>query len=260
MNEEFKNIPELQAIFSTIQDVLDLPDSSINAQTVDYMSESLNNYVKGADIKQAIEVMKDSNVSVEEYKAEAERLKEQFTEYVGAIQCSDAKKQIIDKIVGAFLDVMDDAIHKIKYDITLPFVLCNEDAKLPTYAHDTDSGADVYAPAMIRIPAHSLSTKVPTGLKLALPRGWEIQIRMRSSVAMKTGLRLSNSIATIDQDYRGELILLFDNFSDEDYIINMGDRIAQLVLNKTYHFEAEEVKAFEDTTERSEGGFGSSGK
>jgi dUTP pyrophosphatase len=104
-----------------------------------------------------------------------------------------------------------------------------------------------------------LSNVIPTGLQIALPKGWVAKIVPRSSIGMKTGLRLSNSVGVIDADYRGEIGVLYDNFSDSDYEIKAGDRIAQMWVEPVYNFKPIEVSNLPDT-ERGSGGFGSTGK
>ena len=117
----------------------------------------------------------------------------------------------------------------------------------------------VYASKDMILPAHSLSNKVPTGLRIALPEGWVAKIAPRSSIGAKTGLRLSNSIGIIDADYRGEIIVLYDNISDSDYEIKAGDRIAQMWVERVERFKPVTVDIL-PATERGDGGFGSTGK
>ena len=101
---------------------------------------------------------------------------------------------------------------------------------------------------------------VSTGLKLNIPEGWAIAIRPRSGMSKKTPLRISNCVPTIDTGFRGEIRILFDNFSDEPVSIKAGDRIAQMILERNYRGIFTQVDSVEDDTDRGEGGFGSSGK
>ena len=101
-------------------------------------------------------------------------------------------------------------------------------------------------------------TLIPTGLILEIPSGWEGQVRPRSGLALRHGLTVLNSPGTIDADYRGEVMVLLANLGSEPYLVERGDRIAQLVLARVETVEWEEVEAVE-TTERGDGGFGSSG-
>lgn len=162
---------------------------------------------------------------------------------------------IFDPITELFKEVIE---HYHAYDFELPIAL-EKEAHVPTYAHDTDTGADLYAAETIVIPAHSIGNKVKSGVRIALPENWTAYIVPRSSIGAKTPLRLSNSVGVIDSDYRGELGILYDNISDSDYTINAGDRIAQLIVMPAYHFKPQVVDIL-PATERNEGGFGSSGK
>ncbi|MBI4767119.1 MAG: dUTP diphosphatase, partial [Deltaproteobacteria bacterium] len=99
---------------------------------------------------------------------------------------------------------------------------------------------------------------IPTGLALAIPPGFEGQIRPRSGLALKHGITLVNSPGTIDSDYRGELGLAIINLGQKPYTIRRGDRLAQLVLHKVYQADIQEVQNLDDT-DRADGGFGHSG-
>lgn len=99
---------------------------------------------------------------------------------------------------------------------------------------------------------------VPTGLYMALPVGYEVQIRPRSGLALKHGITVLNTPGTIDADYRGELMVLLINFSQEDFVIQEGERIAQMVIAKHEQAEFVEVETL-DETERGAGGYGHTG-
>lgn len=132
-------------------------------------------------------------------------------------------------------------------------------AKLPTYAHEGDQGADVYSPEHNTIPPNARGYLLHTGIKLSIPHGWAVSIRPRSGLSKNSPLRISNSPATIDQQYRGEVCVLFDNLSDEPYEIKSGERIAQFILEKNYQASWRQVDSVDNNTDRGEGGFGSSG-
>ena len=105
----------------------------------------------------------------------------------------------------------------------------------------------------------SAGLDVPTGLKIAIPEGYEVQVRPRSGLAIKHGITMLNSPGTIDSDYRGEIKVIAVNLSNETYTIEPNERIAQLVLNKVEQIEFVEVDEL-DETNRGEGGFGHTGK
>ena len=131
---------------------------------------------------------------------------------------------------------------------------------LPEYATELASGLDLRAnlkqPATIRPFERTI---IPTGLKLAIPAGYEGQIRPRSGLAQKEGLTVLNAPGTIDADYRGEVKVLLVNLSHEPAEIEDGDRIAQLVFATVQHIEWEKVEQIDDTA-RGEGGYGHTGK
>lgn len=171
---------------------------------------------------------------------------------------SDLKKELLIYIVQSSSAQALDYMQNPSKRIDIQIVKSNPDAVIPTYAHDGDAGMDVYAPSEVTIPAGE-TVIVPTGLKVAIPIGYEIQVRSRSGMAAKTKLRIANGVGTIDSNYRGEIGVIFDNIGSEDYTINKGDRIAQLVLNEVPIANFIEVDELDDTN-RGEGGFGSSGK
>lgn len=129
----------------------------------------------------------------------------------------------------------------------------------PSYATSLSAGMDIRADIkepMILEPLQRVL--VPTGLFMALPEGYECQVRPRSGLAMKHGVTVLNSPGTIDADYRGEIKVLLVNISDKAFIIEPAERIAQLVVARHEHVEWDEVEVL-DETGRGEGGFGSTG-
>lgn len=130
---------------------------------------------------------------------------------------------------------------------------------LPEYATPQSAGMDLRAnidsPITLKPMARQL---VPTGLYIALPAGFEAQIRPRSGLALKHGITVLNTPGTIDADYRGELMVLLVNFSDTDFIINDGERIAQMVVARHEQGTFEPVDIL-DETERGAGGYGHTG-
>ena len=136
----------------------------------------------------------------------------------------------------------------------------NKEVITPKYKTDGSSGVDLSAflDKEIVIKPNS-SELIPTGLQVAIPEELEIQIRPRSGLAAKERIGVLNSPGTIDSDYRGELKIILFNHSNKDFIINNGDRIAQMVLVPILKMEFEEVDSLPDTV-RGQGGFGSTGK
>jgi dUTP diphosphatase len=136
---------------------------------------------------------------------------------------------------------------------------------LPDYATTGAAGADVranleagdrFGGLCIAPGARAL---VPTGLRLAIPAGFEVQVRPRSGLALKHGITLANAPGTIDSDYRGPLGVILINLGDVDFVVNHGERIAQIVVAPVVQAEFE-TRATLDGTARGEGGFGSTGR
>lgn len=130
---------------------------------------------------------------------------------------------------------------------------------LPKYQTALSAGMDLYANISEPITLKSLERRlISTGLFISLPEGYEAQVRPRSGLALKNGITVLNTPGTIDADYRGEIGVILVNLSAEEFTINDGDRIAQMVIAKYETATWEEVDTLEET-ERGEGGFGSSG-
>ena len=132
--------------------------------------------------------------------------------------------------------------------------------QLPAYATTQSAGMDLRANIDATITLKPMERKlIPTGLFMALPDGYEAQVRPRSGLALKHGITVLNSPGTIDADYRGEVGVILINLSQEDFIINDGERIAQMVIARHETADFEQVEVLDDT-ERGEGGYGHTGK
>lgn len=214
----------------------------------------------------------------------AESVQDKFLQLVNEIdtvaELTAPKRDFLKKLLRGINTAISETEGIAKRYIQIPFVKCHPDAKMPKYAHPGDSGMDVYAvdDYVIRPGETKL---IPTGIKMAVPNGYEIQIRPKSGRALKTKMRIANSIGTVDAGFRGELQVIIENieppikditydFDDggrpiitsilrgSDMTIGKGEKFAQLVLMevpKAVLFQVENL----DDTERAEGGFGSSG-
>lgn len=131
---------------------------------------------------------------------------------------------------------------------------------LPSYATEGSSGMDIRAalndPLLLKPKEMEL---IPTNISVEIPVGFELQVRPRSGLAAKHGIGILNSPGTIDSDYRGEIKIIIMNFGKDDFIIQPGDRIAQLVVSKIYRANMEEVEELK-MSNRADGGFGHTGK
>lgn len=143
-------------------------------------------------------------------------------------------------------------------DTILKIKRVNKKAVLPSYAHDGDAGLDLSSMVDVTLNPGE-QTVIGTGIAIQLQRGFEAQIRPRSGLASKFGISVTNSPATIDYGFSGELKVILINLGQNTYHVAKGDRIAQMVINKLPSVEIVEVDELDDT-ERGEKGFGSSGK
>ena len=152
-----------------------------------------------------------------------------------------------------------EGLYKIKNKFLIKKIDSALDLPLPKYQTEGSSGMDLYA----NINEQEVIKKsgillVPTGIKISIPLGYEIQIRPRSGLAINYGITVLNSPGTIDSDYRGEIKIILINHGSEDYIIKRGDRIAQMVVSKIEKVEFE-YSEFLNKTNRNENGFGHTG-
>lgn len=257
-----------QQLLDAFENLFEMDDKDLEV-AMPVVAEELNKSFTGPAVEEQIdEYFRQCDLmgyTLEQYNRDLEvgrsLLYETMLELKEEHQDSQVKSELIDMIwslIESYYTVI--ALRVANRDkVYVGIELAHPNAKIPTYAHDGDQGADVYAIEDVTIEPYTFGNMVPTGLKMIIPFGWAIAIRPRSGMSHKTPLRISNSPATIDQQYRGEVKVLFDNFSDKPVTIKAGDRIAQFVLEKNYRCEYSQVDSVEPTTERGEGGFGSSG-
>lgn len=254
---------QARPLLDMIEQIMTIPEESLNEDSVEIISGmikgALTPRIREDSIKDVLKGFEDDNLTRAEAANFVAQNKNAIQEAINELEPSPNKRAILDATFDFFYDVFDEAFARYhSYAFELPVKL-EDGGQIPTYAHDTDACADIYASKDTIIPAHSISNKVPTGLKIALPEGWVAKIAPRSSIGAKTGLRLSNSIGIIDADYRGEIGVLYDNISNSDYEIKAGDRIAQVWVERVERFKPVLVDIL-PATERGEGGFGSTGK
>lgn len=171
---------------------------------------------------------------------------------------SKHKKEILVYIIeGSLIEILKQ-IEVPRERVKVEIKKLVPDAILPEYAHKTDAGADVFAIEETPIPPHK-TVLVKTGISVAIPVGYEIQVRPRSGLSLKTELRVANAPGTIDSDYRGEICVIMSNTGNLTQTIKKGDKIAQLVIAPVPMIEWVEVDEL-SSTERGEGGFGSTDK
>ena len=194
---------------------------------------------------------------------------------------SAQKKDFLKQLVNGLGNCISETQGVAKKYIQIPYEKCREGARMPEYAHIDDSGMDLYALEDYTI--HPGETKlIPTGLKFAIPNGYELQIRPKSGRCLKTKLRVANTPATIDAGFRGEVCVIVENIEapiqdityefdnnghpiitsilhGEDHYIHKGEKFAQLVLAEVPKANFYLVDKVMEDTERADGGFGSTG-
>lgn len=209
----------------------------------------------------------------EQYEAIYNQIDEQMSDTLSA-----PKRDFLKCMLGITYNAISESEGVSKRNILIPIEYCHEDAKMPTYAHLSDAGMDIYALEDITI-APGETKLIPTGIKVAIPLGYEIQVRPKSGRCLKTKLRVANTPGTIDAGYRDEIGVIIDNIEpfiksaeiDENgrlynvefgssFTIGKGEKFAQLVLSevpKAVFYEVESVAAIENDGRK--GGFGSTG-
>ena len=261
MDEQFLG-SELNTFIASIKNIANIPEEEINDAKLGLIQDSINtNFskeVREQSINQIVQNLEAQRLNRQEAKISIEALIETLNEMVYEKEYSEKKKKLLGVMMQPMYEIFNEALEKFHlYHIELPLKL-EDGAQAPTYAHDTDAAADLYALEDTVLKGPSLGNKVRTGVSIQLPEGWLALIIPRSSIGSKTSLRLSNSVGLIDSGYRGELGVLYDNIDVNDYTIKKGDRIAQLLVMPSYRFQPKVVDILE-TSDRGEGGFGSTG-
>lgn len=250
-----------QTFFDTFQEFIDIPDSQFSNE----MSQAIKLMIDGglsANEKDLIADAKErfSNTSPNNRAQVINEIQHEFNTYYNSLTCIDKKKELIKYVLDKIIKFYIQAYNELdKNNPVVYFELVHKNAKIPTYAHSTDACSDIYAPEDITIPAHTTMI-IDAGFKMALPEGWEAQIRSRSGMAAKTGLRIANGVGTIDAGYRNVVGIIFDNTNDKDYTIHAGDRIAQMTIKPIYSFNAVQINDIQSIPSDRNGGFGSTGK
>lgn len=210
---------------------------------------------------------------------------EDFQKQVESIPLSVTKRDFITELIASTINAINETEGISKRTINVPIELCHPNAAIPQYAHISDSGMDVYALEDITIKPGQ-TVLVPTGIKVALPPGYELQVRPKSGRCIKTKLRVANTPGTIDQGYRDEIKVIIENvdppirginplnwptdelnpvihWSDiefgQSYTVGKGEKFAQLVLAETPKVSFYRVDSVADIGEDRGGGFGSTG-
>lgn len=252
-----------EKLFELIEGIIELPDEAIDQNQV----EVILGMIKGGftpkmreeSVIALLNEMKTKSYS--ECKEMIEVMGEAANELIEELEVTNEDKQnLIRGIFGIFTEVAQEAFERLEgYDTVVYFQLVHPNAKVPVYVHDTDAGADVYAPDDVVIAPGARGQMVDTGFKMALLPGWMMDVRPRSGLSYKTTMRIANTPGTIDAGYRDNVGILIDNLSDEPIVIHAGDRIAQFLLHPVYHYKGEVVEDINSIDGNRGGGFGSTG-
>lgn len=259
MDEYVNN--EIVALVKAVASIKDWNDEELE-NALPLIQERIDtNYspeLKEQSINQLVKNLEDQRLTREEAKLALDAARDALTDILELDQMQPKQRTIAESLLKPLYTTFEEALRRFHlYNIELPIKL-ETGAQVPTYAHDTDACADLYALEDTTIPPETYGNKIRTGVSIQLPEGWMAMIFPRSSTGAKTTLRLSNSVGIIDSGYRGELGVLFDNTSVGTIEIKKGDRIAQLLVMPSYRFMPKVVDTLEDS-DRGEGGFGSTG-
>ncbi len=289
LEDAFKAIAQVMVPEGAEQDMtemfgalLAMPDEEFSALApvlMDEVNRSLNN---PADRITLVAAMASQGYNGED-------LTETFDEICKEIdnqltELSQVKKDWLKQLMGATINAINETEGISKRFVRIPYEKCHEDAKEPTYAHVSDSGMDVYALEDITL-APGEQKIIPIGIKVALPAGYELQVRPKSGLSAKTKLRIANTPGTIDAGYRDEIGVIIENveppirsiaidFAEspndpipvgaiefgKSYTIGKGQKFAQLVLSEVPKAVLYEVEKVGEIGEDRGGGFGSTGK
>lgn len=244
--------------FNQMMMILELPDDQFD-QVYPQFKEQLENIMMNPQVQQEVLNTARTNPPSPEEKEEAKKAIEEFlAEINGDDTLSPNKKDMLNILIKSSVDLTFDMADNPRERIPVKIQKIRDDALLPEYAHPSDAGADIFAIEDVSIAPHKTEI-VKTGLKVAIPAGYEIQIRPRSGLSLKTPLRIANAPGTIDSAYRGEVGVIIENTGNLTQTISKGDKIAQMVIAPVPMIVWETVDALDDT-DRGEGGFGSTDK
>lgn len=263
--------------FEEVAVMLSLPDEHFQLLAPIFLRELEKGYHNINDQMSMVQAMNLAGIHAEDARTEYIKICQQIDEQLGDT-LSYPKRDFLKQMLGMTYNAVAEAEGIAKKTILIPLEYCHADAKMPTYAHMTDSGMDVYALEDITI-APGETKLIPTGLKVAIPAGYELQVRPKSGRCLKTKLRIANTPGTIDAGYRDEIGIIVDNIEpfikeakmDENgrlyevlfgssHTIGKGEKFAQLVLcevPKAVFYQVEHVS--DVANDGRNGGFGSTG-
>lgn len=242
---------EIKQVFKTIQD---LPDESIEL----ILPQIENEFKKLVEEQDLINKTKTEFLEQGYTLADIKAIKQDYdniaNDYFKIVSPTSPKGRYLSGLIGVYKDILDKiAKEGFSRTVNVKVEKLVDHAIIPTYAHFGDAGADLYASEAIQIAPNETKI-VPTGIKVEIPDGYEMQIRPRSGMSVKTNTKVV--FGTVDSGYRGEIGIMLTNYGQEIYNVNAGDKIAQAIIAPTYHGNFLIVDSLSET-ERGEGGFGS---
>lgn len=263
--------------FDELATMLTLPEEHFAVLAPSFLAELERSLRNVNDQMILVQSMNIAGLKAENVREQYEAIYAEIDEQMGDV-LSHQKRDFLKRMLSITYNALAEADGVAKKTILIPIEYCREGAKMPTYAHLTDSGMDVFALEDITI-APGETKLVPTGIKVAIPSGYELQVRPKSGRCLKTKLRVANTPGTIDAGYRDEVGVIIDNIEpfiksaemDEEgrlynvefgssYTIGAGEKFAQLVLcevPKAIFYQIESVG--EVANDGRSGGFGSTG-
>lgn len=255
MNNIFDYNTNALNIEEQLTTILELPDEMFDTVYQEIKEELVKSYKNGELKRSFSKSLK--NEDKQKILNALEKTREMLASEDAEEFLSNNKKDFLNFL----LDCSNKAINDIPYrdTVKLKVELCNENAKIPTYANPFDAGCDVYSAEHIILGANETRI-IKTGLKVVVPDGWMLSVRPRSGMSAKTGLRVANAPGTIDSGYRNEVGIILHNTGNQEYSIEIGDRIAQFIIEPAPMIQFEIVESVANIGENRGGGFGSTGQ
>lgn len=278
--KDIENINPSLGGFEELGIILSMPDELFATLAPIFLDELQKSFNNISDKLTLVQTLNASGVKVEDLQKNYTDLINQIDDQLGGT-LTRPKRDFLKSMMGITYNAIADTEGIAKKVIQIPIELCRPDAKIPTYANIGDAGLDVYALEDITI--HPGETKlIKTGLKVAIPYGYELQVRPKSGRALKTKFRVANTPGTIDSGYRDEIGVIIDNIEPpiknityefdlngrpqitsiehgSDFTIGKGEKFAQLVLNEIPKVNFYQVETVANMEGDRGGGFGSSG-
>lgn len=279
--DNIKNINENQQnAIDTFAQILALPDEEFKTFSQLFLDTLEKELTDPKNISTMQIIFKNSGIDVENFVDSADELCESLKEKYGK-DLGEDRIDFLVKMVILFKNAVRANGNLGKKIVTIQVEKCSEDTKIPTYARVGDAGMDIYSTEEVTL-APGEKKLIGTGIKVAIPEGYEIEVVPKSGIALRTGLKVSNSPGTIDSGYRDEIKVIIENsepsikdieytFDDnrnpviksilhgKSYTIEKGQKIAQIILKEVPMINFQEVKNISEISGDRGGGFGSTG-